>query len=139
MKKRILISIIGITIIIGLTISAVYLNQNNHLLAQQNEKQVQEIPIKEQTKTEVTYKGSAGKTAFALLQENTTIEFTGANGLEFVTSINGVKPDTKKNEYWSLNINNSPAFVGAAMYITKDTDIITWKLDSISKYTEPTN
>ena len=129
MKKRILVSIAGITIIIGLTTSAIYLNQNNYLLAQQYEKQNQETPIETPTKTEVTYKGIEGKTAFMLLQENATIEFTGANGMQIPTIINGIKPDITKNEYWSLNINGFPATVSYGSYITHDTDIITWKID----------
>lgn len=133
MKKRIIISIIGVTIIIGLSSSAIYLYQNNAILAQQNEKQIQQQPPTETKKeNEITFPGKAGKTAFVLLQQNATIEYTGANGMEIVTSINGIKPDKLKNEYWSLIINDEPAIVGIGMYMTKDTDIITLKIDSLS-------
>lgn len=130
MKKRIFVSIAGITIIIGLTTTAVYLNQNNYLLAQQSEVQsAPEAPAPPQITAEFTYKGIEGRTAFSLLQEKAIIEFTGANGMQMPTIINGMKPDVFKNEYWSLSVNGLPATVSYGSYTTHDTDTVTWKIE----------
>lgn len=79
----------------------------------------------------LAYKGEDGKTALALLQEKATVEISGTGEMAFVTSINGYKPDVKK-EYWSFYINGKASQVGAGSYQTKNTDLIEWKLEAIT-------
>lgn len=83
------------------------------------------------TKTSgVTYNGQDGKTALELLQSVATIETSGDGEMAFVTSINGVKADPSANQFWAFYINGQSASVGAGSYITKNSDTISWKLDT---------
>jgi hypothetical protein len=73
-----------------------------------------------------SYKGVAGKDALTLLKARFHVE-QNASGL--VTSIHGQKADDKKHEYWGFFVNGKMAEVGPAQYVTKDGDVLLWKIE----------
>lgn len=93
-----------------------------------------QTPIKDSTATtqsenEVTYQGVEGKNAVELLKQQALVETKTYEGLgELVVSING-KASTE-NQFWVFYINGAPAEVGASTYVTKATDVITWKYEN---------
>lgn len=126
MKKRILIYIVIALVVIGTIASSVYYFQN----------QKNNTSSKAQTKDtvvsvskDVTYKGKAGITALALLEQNAKIVTSGTGENAFVTTINDVMANPK-NQYWQFSVNGKSATVGAGSYVTQDSDTITWKLAS---------
>lgn len=82
------------------------------------------------TAQEVTYQGQEGKTALALLEENAEVKTKGEGANAFVSSINGYAADSAKKEFWAFYLNGESATVGAGSYDTKDTDTITWKIQT---------
>ncbi|MCM3735719.1 DUF4430 domain-containing protein [Bacillus cytotoxicus] len=50
----------------------------------------------------------------------------------FITSINGIKQDTKENKYWLFNINGTPAVKGANETELKNGDEVKWDLHAAS-------
>lgn len=87
-------------------------------------------------KTEViSYQGVEGKNALDLLKASYTVETENFSGIgEFVKTINGVAPS--KDQFWGFYVNGVSSNVGAAQYMTKATDKIEWKLDTINEYKE---
>ncbi|QQG50253.1 MAG: DUF4430 domain-containing protein [Candidatus Berkelbacteria bacterium] len=82
-----------------------------------------------QTENEISYQGVEGKNAVELLRERAVIETKTYEGLgELVIAING-KASTE-NQFWVFYINGAPAEVGASTYITKATDVLTWKYEN---------
>ena len=73
------------------------------------------------------YKGEEGKDALTLLKGQTTIE---QDSTGMVVAINGRKADNTKREFWSFYVNGVQASVGSADYITKNGDIIDWKIEN---------
>lgn len=128
LSKRVTILISSIPVAFVLIITGVYLNQSN--IATTKKHQAQQEAIKAEASKEITYKGKEGTTALVLLEQFGKIEKSGAGENSFVTSINGLKANAAKNEFWSFNVNGAPATVGAGSFITKNTDTITWKIDS---------
>lgn len=86
-----------------------------------------------EVKTEVVenknfeYKGESGKNALSLLKEKTAVEL---NDEGMVVSINGRKAEVEKREFWGFYVNGKMAEVGAADFKTKDTDVISWKIEN---------
>lgn len=100
----------------------------------QNTQQVQEaakpkITFSEDKKT-VSYEGVTGKTALEVLKDGTAVETQTSDFGDFVTSINGVKADEKK-EYWSFYVNGAYASEGAGTYKTTNGEKIEWKLENL--------
>lgn len=50
----------------------------------------------------------------------------------FITSINGIKQDTKENKYWLFNVNGTPAVKGANETEIKNGDEVKWDLHAAS-------
>lgn len=75
------------------------------------------------------YAGENGKNALDLLKGKYTVETQSFSGGEFVSSINGIKPDA--NHFWAFYINGQSSNVGAGSYVTNDGDVIDWKLEAI--------
>ena len=80
----------------------------------------------------LAYRGQDGKVALAILKEIAQIEITGEGQNAFVTSINGYKPDINK-EFWALYVNGKQSEVGAGSLVTKNDDLIEWRLEGIEK------
>jgi len=127
MKKRIIIIIASVLVIAGLSVGGVmWVNSNKS-----TPKAVQTTTATKQPTTSITYKGQAGVTALALLlQQTAKVNMTGTGDMAYVNSINGTTADSAKKQYWEFDVNGAAATVGAGSYITKDDDIITWKLSS---------
>ena len=81
------------------------------------------------SETYVKYPGRDGKTAFALLQEATIIEFKQYDFGVFVESVNGVKPDSR--HFWKLYVNGQESQTGADQLQTKNGDVVEWRLEEI--------
>lgn len=119
MKKKIIISIIGAVLLVSVVITGVILYNSSNTLS------------KTQTnKNELTYKGKTNSTVLSLLQKTAKITTSGAGLATIVTSINGVKANSTKNQHWSFTVNGKPAAISAFGYITKSSDTITWKLSN---------
>lgn len=81
-----------------------------------------------QQSTDISYQGQEGRTALELLKEKHKVETKSFDFGEMVVGIDGrVATD---NEFWAFYINGNPAQVGAGDYQTKDSDSITWKLET---------
>lgn len=94
-----------------------------------NDAQIQTSLDKVVSETYVKYSGRTGKTAFALLQETTNIEFKQYDFGVFVESINGVKPDSQ--HFWKLYVNGQESQVGVDQVQTRNGDIVEWRLEEI--------
>lgn len=89
----------------------------------------QAIVQKGQTRKDYyTYKGENGKSASEILtvKERAWLEY---GNLGKLMAINLRKADPKKREYWAFYLNGKLSQVGASDYITKDTDVIEWKIE----------
>lgn len=74
----------------------------------------------------ISYKGKANINALALLRQNNAVSLDQSG---MVSSINGRKVDSAKHEYWAFYINGKLGNVGSADYLTKDSDLIEWKVE----------
>jgi hypothetical protein len=117
------------TLVIGVAVIGIYLSQTPTISLETNQTNQQTLGINTD-KQEVTYSGSDGITALALLEKTATIKMSGSGEMAFVTEINGITPDSSKNQFWAFEVNGQSATVGAGSYITKASDTITWKLSS---------
>lgn len=81
----------------------------------------------EVSNNEFSYKGKNGVDALTLLNEKTKTRLADSG---LVASINGREANTTKKEFWSFYVNGKMASVGPADYITKDTDLIEWKIET---------
>lgn len=50
---------------------------------------------------------------------------------DFISGIDGHLQDTKENKYWMYDVNGKQPDVGAAEYLLKDGDIVTWTLNKL--------
>ena len=117
MKKKILI---GVIIFIILVSGSIYIRdiELSHY-AQQSA-----IHAAQQKIPTITYAGEKGKNALQLLKQSTSVQ-QDKSGL--VVAINGYKPTG--HTYWAFYINGKYANVGPASYMTKNSDVITWKVE----------
>lgn len=74
-----------------------------------------------------SYNGRSGIDALTLLKEKTEVE---QDKTGMVVSISGRKANNEKREFWSFYVNGVQANVGSADYITKNDDIIDWKIET---------
>jgi hypothetical protein len=125
MKKRILIIVASVIVIAGLSVGGVMWKNANT-----SSKASQVTTATTQPTTSITYKGKAGVTALALLQQVAKVDMTGTGDMAYVNSINGTTADSAKKQYWEFDVNGAAATVGAGSYVTKGDDSITWKLSS---------
>lgn len=126
MKKRIIIIVASVLVIAGLSVGGVMWANG----ANSTSKASQTTTTTQQPTTSITYKGQAGVTALALLQQAAKVDMTGTGDMAYVNSINGTTADSTKKQYWEFDVNGAAATVGAGSYVTKDGDTITWKLSS---------
>lgn len=78
----------------------------------------------------ISYAGVEGRTALELLQENAEVEVSGSGENAFVTAIDGRVADSEQRKYWSFWVNGEMAQVGAGSYVTKDGDMIEWRIET---------
>jgi hypothetical protein len=93
---------------------------------QTEQEQSQQVPAT----SSVRYEGQDGRTAMDLLKSNYRVETQSFGDMgDFVTSIDGVEPDS--SHFWAFYLNGAQAQVGAGAYVTKSSDQIEWKLEEI--------
>lgn len=79
----------------------------------------------------ITYQGQDGKTALNLLLEHDPSTQTVGPGADaYVTTICGRKASDSDHEYWALYVNGEYAQTGAGSLVTKDGDVISWKIET---------
>lgn len=101
------------------------------ILSQQQPKTQQSIlsaktAIQHSQITNLNYKGQDGNDALTLLKQNAVVE-QDKSGL--VTVINNRKAENASHEFWAFYVNGKQASVGPADYITKNEDLIQWKIE----------
>lgn len=81
-----------------------------------------------------SYDGVEGVDAMTLLKQNYSVETEDfGSGLgEFVKIIEGVVP--ANDEFWAFYVNGESSNVGASSYVSKEGDVIEWKIDKIGEY-----
>lgn len=79
---------------------------------------------------DVTYPGADGKNALELLKANYNVETENVDGKEVVKSIDGMMADDSTK--WAYYINDQLGTESAAVYNTKNADIITWSLSAVN-------
>ena len=126
-KQHIVIASIVALLLIGVGAVTINVTQNNSTTNATAKVETTKAHLN--NKQELAYSGKTGSTALALLQEYSTAETTGTGEMAYVTSIDGLAANPS-NQYWAFLVNGEMASVGAGSFITKDTDIITWKLSS---------
>lgn len=90
-------------------------------------------PVAQVPSSEISYQGEDGKDALSLLKASHRIETKEYPGVgEFVTVIDGIETDSKTN-YWGFYVNGKQSPVGANAYITKNSDKLEWKVESIDQ------
>lgn len=87
------------------------------------------ITISEDGKT-VSYDGKEGESALTTLESLTSVKTKSSSFGKFVTTINGLEADSKK-EYWSFYINDKVATEGAETYKAKLGDKFKWRLEQL--------
>jgi hypothetical protein len=81
----------------------------------------------------IQYQGINGKTALEILKSTHQVQTQEYKGLgEFVQGIDGTVP--AKDEFWSFYVSGKQAQVGASAYITKNGELIEWKLEKVGEY-----
>lgn len=79
----------------------------------------------------VTYQGVNGQNALKLLKDAHNVTTKTYPGIgEYVVTIDGITPD--KSHFWSFYVNGKQSQVGASSYITKNSDTLSWKLNSFN-------
>lgn len=84
------------------------------------------VPAVKAPTTYVTYRGVEGKTALELLKTRAKVQTKSSSLGDFVVSIDGNDGGGKK--YWLYYVNHKESEVGAGTYLTKNGEIIEWKL-----------
>jgi hypothetical protein len=125
MKKRNIILIIIAALVVVLAVTGVILYQNGVIFPKKAASGTQTTVTAVKT---ITYKGHDRVTALVLLQQVNTVVTSGADDSLLVTSINGIKADSTKNQSWAFYVNGAKITASPASYITKDGDTIEWKL-----------
>lgn len=83
-------------------------------------------PTQEVVSDQFQYQGQDGIDALTLLKQKTPVE-QDKSGM--VVSISGRLANNNQREFWAFYINGESAQVGPASYITKNNDIIIWKIE----------
>ncbi len=78
--------------------------------------------------SQLSYHGQSGQTALALLKQHANVQTKHYSFGDMVTNIDGTPGTGPK--YWTLYVNGKQSQVGASAYVTKNTDTVTWKLQS---------
>ena len=126
MKKRILIiASVVLLLIAGASGTAYYFSQTDKKTDTPIAQPVVTTSKSTWENNVLTYSGKDGLTAEDLIKQVATIT---KDKYGMVATINGVAPTG--NQYWQLNINGASSNEGAGTYVTKSTEIITWKLAS---------
>lgn len=90
--------------------------------------QTHENQTVQDAKKHIVYTGKTGKTAQELLLANHkgNVAFDRSG---MVVSIDDYTVSAKDHEYWAFYVNGKQSMVGAASYVTNDTDKLEWKVE----------
>jgi hypothetical protein len=128
----IIILIIGVAGVIYAFSQNPATSQDESQTAQNSQQSEVKHPTRQVENSAVAYYGVEGKNALELLKASyqvETKEFTGIG--EYVVSINGQASDSTTN-FWGFYVNGKQSPVGAGQYMTKNDDVIEWKLETIT-------
>lgn len=104
--------------------------------AQAPVQQRQQIQVTEKVQGDVSdelfnFYADENKTALDILKTNHKVDVIPYSGIgDFVTAINGDKPDSK--HFWEFFINGKSSNVGASSYKPVNGDKLEWKISAIS-------
>ncbi len=128
MNKKIIAIVISALVLVGaITTGVIYVNQPKNEVVETQQNTTNNKPTSTWENSVLTYNGQDGITAGELIAQVATIK---KDSYGMVASINGLEPDSKKNQYWQFLVNGVSSTVGADTYVTKSTDIITWEITS---------
>jgi hypothetical protein len=99
------------------------------LLSDKSQPSAQTVTNANHQITQISYHGENGVNALKLLDEKAKVQSKHYSFGDLVTAIDGVSGNGPK--YWIFYVNNKEASVGAGSYITKSSDVITWKLQKL--------
>lgn len=123
-KQKILFPVLVVLVLFGVYL---FRPQNQVTPLQENPVSIVTIsPSQNVLSDQFEYQGQDGVDALTLLKQKTTVE---QNSSGLVVSINARQADDSRREFWSFYINGESAQVGPASYITKDNDVINWKIE----------
>ncbi len=89
--------------------------------------------VQQVSSSDIKYKGVEGKNALELLKASHRVDTKDYPGVgEFVTAIDGLETDSKTS-FWAFYVNGKQSPVGASAYITKDSDELEWKVETIDQ------
>jgi len=89
---------------------------------------VQTVVNTQHQTTQISYRGQNGVTALSLLKRYASVKVIHYSFGDFVTTINGTASSSSK--YWIFYVNGKESSVGAGVYVTKNGQTLTWKLES---------
>jgi hypothetical protein len=118
LKSKVLLTIVAVIIVAAGISTGIY--------AHDRQGNVQTITNAQHQITQISYNGQNGVNAYVLLQKHATVQAKHYSFGYLVTSIDGVIGNGPK--YWTFYVNGKEAAVGASLYITKNSDTISWKL-----------
>lgn len=76
-----------------------------------------------------SYRGVEGQTALELLKENYDVKTTKYSFGEMVTSIAGIEAGDEN--FWAFYVNGKMSPVGAGELVTRDGQLVEWKLEKV--------
>ena len=85
--------------------------------------------LSSQQTNQISYQGMDGRSALDLLKVFHQVQTKDTSYGPMVIAIDGVQPDS--SHFWGFYVNGQLADKGADQYITKNGDLVEWKLDSI--------
>lgn len=136
MKNKVILFIVGITVLFGLIAVAKPSSQKQvaddriPTAAKKTISISQTIVLSPTKTTSETVSVDEGKTALDALKSKMKIQTKGEGENAFVTTINDVEAKERKKQYWAFFVNGKPSEVGAGSYKLKDGDKIEWKLEN---------
>jgi hypothetical protein len=83
----------------------------------------------------VTYQGEDGRSALELLTVFHKVKIKHYSFGDQVIAIDDVEPDGT-TAFWEFYVNGKSSPVGAGSYVTKSSDILSWKVSKIDSVTQ---
>lgn len=123
-KQKLLFPVLVVIILFGVYL---FRPQQQPVPPQSNTSPVITVsPTQDVVSDQFQYQGQDGIDALTLLKQKTLVE-QDKSGM--VISISGRLANNNQREFWAFYINGESAQVGPASYVTKNNDIIIWKIE----------
>ena len=124
--------ILPVFAILALGLTVWQIKTNNYGANTQNEKAVQKVSailkVGDTDPQSFDISDFVGKSALEATESKLKVITNGTGANAFVTSINGIKANTNKREFWEFIVNGSQAQIGAGSYTVQNNDEIQWKI-----------